>query len=99
MKILTGKINAQLVPASALNVDHDGRIGIKFVSENDRVIFHPVAIAHSNKEGFWVTGLPKKIRAITVGHGFVRHGQQVKAIEDGKPSRHSTLHQHMSRSQ
>ena len=99
VKIQTGIIKAHLIPASALSVDDDGRIGVKFVSGNDRVIFRPVEIVQAGKEGFWVTGLPIKIRAITVGHGFVRHGQQVKAIEDAIPSRHSTLRQHMSRSQ
>jgi len=99
VKIQTGGIKAQLIPASALSVDDDGLIGVKFVSGNDRVIFRPVEIVQSDKEGFWVSGLPMKIQIITVGHGFVRHGQHVRAIEDSKSSHHSVLRQHTSQSQ
>jgi membrane fusion protein, multidrug efflux system len=88
---LTAGISAQLrlqqqpVPAhrvssALLALDDAGRIGIKTVDEDDVVRFHPAEIARADAEAVWLTGLPDTLRVITVGQGFVRPGERVRAM-------------------
>jgi multidrug efflux system membrane fusion protein len=51
----------------------------KSLDDNDKVVFHPVDIVRTGVDGIWVTGLPNRVRVITVGQGFVREGDQVEA--------------------
>lgn len=71
----------QLSPA-LLSLSSSDRLGIKIVNENDRVVFLPVKIVKSTADGVWITGLPKGVRVITVGQGYVQPGDQVVAIDE-----------------
>ncbi len=42
--------------------------------------FFPVEIVRSGNDGVWVTGLPERVRVITVGQGFVAAGETVKPV-------------------
>ena len=46
------------------------------------VVFHSVDIVRTGVDGVWVTGLPERVRVITVGQGFVREGDRVEAQAD-----------------
>ena len=81
VRIQTGKMRAHLIQPSALSLDDNGRVGIKLVSNDRRVVFLPIEVAQSDAKGLWIKALPQKIQIITVGHGFVREGQHVKAVE------------------
>jgi multidrug efflux system membrane fusion protein len=71
----------QLSPAM-LSLSSDDVLGVKIVNAQDRVEFLPVQVVKSSSEGLWISGLPKEIRIITVGHGFVRAGDKVIPVDE-----------------
>ena len=71
----------QLSPA-LLSLSNDDVLGVKIVNQQDRVEFLPVQVVKSTSEGLWISGLPKEIRVITVGHGFVRAGDKVIPVDE-----------------
>jgi len=64
-----------------LGLDDDGRPGVKYVDEDDRVVFATVRLLSVSTEGAWVSGLPGDIRLITRGGGFVSEGEQVRPVD------------------
>lgn len=80
MQIPAGEMLAQKVSPAILSLAADGRIGVKTVDGDGRVVFTPVEIARSETDGVWVTGLPPTASIITVGQGYVSAGQKVEAV-------------------
>lgn len=81
LHIIVGEISAHLVSAAALNLDEKGQLGVKTLDDDNRVIFNPVSRVKAESDGIWITGLPEQARIITLGHGFVLPGEQVKPVE------------------
>lgn len=79
----------QLSPA-LLSLNSDDVLGIKIVNKQNRVEFLPVEVVKSTAEGLWISGLPKGIRIITVGQGFVRSGDEVVAVDEREISENPT---------
>jgi multidrug efflux system membrane fusion protein len=79
MRIPAETVSAHYVSPALLSLDSQDRIGVKSVDDGGRVVFHPVDIVRTGIDGVWVTGLPSRVRVITVGQGFVREGDQVEA--------------------
>ena len=73
----TQKVLAHLIPPSSLTLDQDGKIGIRHINNNNKVIFSGVEIVGDKGELVWVTGLPNKVTIITVGQEFVMENQTV----------------------
>ncbi|MBK1878069.1 efflux RND transporter periplasmic adaptor subunit [Pelagicoccus mobilis] len=65
-----------------LSADTDGELGLKTVEEGDTVGFYKTEIIGTGDDGFWVSGLPDKVKLITVGQGFVVPGATVEAVEE-----------------
>lgn len=72
----------KLSPA-ILVLDETGRLGIKALDGEDRVVFLPVTLIDDEADGIWLGGLPDELRVITVGQEYVRIGQQVQPVEEG----------------
>lgn len=72
---------AHLIPASSLILNPEAGIVVKILDENDHVQQLPVEILHDTAEGLWVAGLPDYTRVITVGHYYVKPGQQIRGEE------------------
>ncbi|VAW17935.1 Probable RND efflux membrane fusion protein [hydrothermal vent metagenome] len=82
---VTAQISVPLQPVVAhrfspavLTLTDDGKVGVRIVNDEDLVVFVPVTILASDKNGVWVTGLPPSPAVITVGHEYVRAGQKVR---------------------
>lgn len=71
----------QLSPA-LLSLSNEDVLGVKIVNQQDRVEFLPVKIVKSTAEGLWISGLPRDIRIITVGQGFVHAGDKVIPVDE-----------------
>lgn len=69
----------QLSPA-LLVLSDDGRLGLKGVDSENRVIFLPIEILKADDKGIWVYGPEAGTTVITVGQGFVEYGQQVEPV-------------------
>ena len=66
-------------------MDRDGKIGIRHIVGNNKVVFSSVEIVGDKGELVWVTGLPDKVTIITVGQEFVIEGQKVNyTLESSK---------------
>lgn len=71
---------AHRISPSILTLDDEGRIGVKLVDQENRVVFMPVNILADETQAMWVTGLPENARIITVGQEFVKDGQTVEPV-------------------
>lgn len=68
--------NAHKIPASALTLNNEGRMGVRVV-ENARASFVPVSIVRDTIDGMWVAGLADEADVIVVGQEFVTDGVPV----------------------
>ncbi len=75
-------IRAHSLSPSFLVLDTDGRLGIRTVADNNRVIFYPVHIVSESGNRLWVTGLPDTVRVIVTGQEFVTAGQTVDPVTE-----------------
>ena len=78
-------------PSSILTLSDDGTVGVKLVTPDDKVSFHPVTILKDNPDYIWVGGLPDNIQVITVGQEFVIDGQTVKPVQENTISDNTTI--------
>ena len=77
ISIPTGQAQAHFVQPSTVSLSPEGRLGVKTVDDEDRVVFNAIEIVRAEIDGIWVTGLPETARIITVGQGFVNAGEIV----------------------
>lgn len=68
------------LPSSALGLASDGGLQVKWVDEQQRVQISDVSLIRTEREGFWLAGLPQQVQLITVGHAFVSAGEQVEPV-------------------
>lgn len=68
---------AHLLPASALTLDDDGRLGVRLVDAAGRAAFAPVDLLRDTTEGVWLAGLPDTADVILVGQEYVTDGVAV----------------------
>lgn len=80
------EVMAYKVSPALLSLSDEGRIGVKSVDADNRIRFHPVAIAGDDQDGIWITGLPERLRLITVGQEFVSPGQNVLPVDEADSS-------------
>lgn len=78
--IMLAEQQGHYVSPALLNISDGGELGLKTVTDNNRVEFTPVSIVRSDTGGVWVTGLPTQARLIVVGQGFVNPGDEVRPV-------------------
>ena len=74
---------AHRVPASLLALNDAGVLGVKAVGDDEEVVFYPAEVVRAEADAVWLAGLPEEVRLITVGQGFVRAGDRVRAVPEG----------------
>lgn len=80
LRVALPEVKAMFISPAYLSLDDAGRPGVKYVDQNDNVVFGPVRLLSVSTDGAWVTGLPDEIRLITRGGGFVGVGEQVHPV-------------------
>ena len=75
-------VPAHEVSSAALVLNDAGALGVQTVDDAGVVRFHAASIARAGPDSVWLTGLPERLRLITVGQGFVRPGQKVVPVTD-----------------
>lgn len=78
--VFSAPVDAHLINASLLSLEDDGVIGVRVVDDNNIVRFVEVEPIGDDDRGIWVEGLPDQASLITVGHGYVSNGQEVKVV-------------------
>ena len=81
------QVSAHRIPASLLSLADNGDVGVKFVGDDDHVVFSKARIVRADGDAVWVSGLPEKIRLITRGQGFVNAGEPVVVEVEGAPTK------------
>jgi len=80
-----GESRAHLFSPALLTLNTAGQVGVKVITEDDRVRFLPVRLLETGQEGSWVTGIPDTVKVISVGQEYVTEGQQVTPVLDKEP--------------
>ncbi len=73
------------VTPAMLALDEEGNLGVKTL-QDDLVEFIPIQLVKAEQDGVWLSGLGDQVSIITVGQGFVRHGDKVVAVEQDRTS-------------
>lgn len=82
VNLFAAEIRVHFLPPSLLTLDNSGRLGIKAIDDNNRVVFYQVKVLADKQNGIWVDGLPDTIDIITVGQEFVKTGQRVLPVPE-----------------
>ena len=72
-----GEADGHSVTPALFELNKQGRLSLKHLDSDNRVISSPIEIIQSNSDSVWVSGLPKSAHIITQGHGFVEAGDVV----------------------
>ncbi len=84
LRIPAEELSAHYISPALLSLNGRDQIGVKSVNEEGVVEFHAVDVVRAGADGVWVSGLPDRVRVITVGQGFVRAGDRVEAKLDDR---------------
>lgn len=79
MALPLAKTQAIKISPALLALDEEGNIGVKSVKQQ-QVYFTPIQLVKAEKDGVWLTGLGAEVDLITLGQGFVRHGDKVQVV-------------------
>ena len=82
LRIAAETVLAHRIAPSLLTLNDAGNVGIKIVTDDDRVRFVATDIAIADGNGVWLTGLPNEAVIITVGQGYVADGAAVTAVPE-----------------
>jgi len=85
---LTSTLAHRISPA-VLSLDDAGKVGVKLVDAENRVVFYPVTVTGDDADGLWIEGLPDPATLITVGQEFVRPGQEVRPVTNAEIAAHT----------
>ena len=84
---LTAKIHvpqpsthAYHVSPALLILNDEGKLGLKGIDQQHKVVFRPINLLKADNKGIWVYGLGESADIITVGQGFVEYGEQVEPV-------------------
>lgn len=77
-----GEVLAHGISPALLSLDAQGRLSVEHLSEDNLVLRTPVERVHTTNTQIWVSGLPERVRLVTLGRGFVQPGAQVQAVEE-----------------
>jgi multidrug efflux system membrane fusion protein len=80
VKLLASELDTHFLTPALFVLGQNGEIGVRTISTQNIVEFHPVEIVQSNSQGAHVTGLPKSVDLIVSGQGFVKAGVKVKPV-------------------
>ncbi len=75
---------AAQIARSAVTLDENGVIGVKYVDQSDAVVFAPVQIVQDDPDGLWISGPPEGVSVIVRGQEFARTGAVVEPVQGGR---------------
>lgn len=82
VRIPVEEVLAHRISPALVELDAQGRLGIKTLGSDGRVEFSPVDPIRADSGGIWVAGLAESTRIIVLGQGFVNVGERVRAVPE-----------------
>jgi len=70
-------VPAHRISSALARLNEEGAIGLYVLDEDDRIRFAPVTLIRARADGVWVSGLPDRVRIVTISQGSLLPGQQV----------------------
>jgi multidrug efflux system membrane fusion protein len=74
------KLFSHLVSPALLILNDQGKLGLKGITDDNKVMFHAIEIVKAVSTGIWITGLEEESKIITVGQGFVDYNETVSPV-------------------
>lgn len=65
-----------------LTLHDDGRLGVRHVTEEGRVVFSAVNVVDDSGNGIWVTGLPERVNVVSLGQEYIVEEARVIAVPE-----------------
>ncbi|MEM9667661.1 MAG: efflux RND transporter periplasmic adaptor subunit [Pseudomonadota bacterium] len=87
LRVQIGEAMSTPISPALLTLHDDGRTGVRFLNDDDRVEFVEVNIVDDDGDNIWVTGLPDGTRLIIVGQEFVKEGTLADPVNISQTSR------------
>ncbi len=81
LEVVSGDAVVHEAPRSALVLDDDGRLGVRYV-EGDTALFAPVKVIGERNDAVLISGLEGVVDLIIRGQGFVSEGQTVRVVPE-----------------
>jgi multidrug efflux system membrane fusion protein len=75
-------VKAHRISPALLALDDEGRVGVRTLDADNRVVFNLVKVINDEGGAVWISGLPEVATLITVGQELVVPHQQVEVIFD-----------------
>lgn len=79
-------VSAHHLSPGILTLADNGTVGVRAVTADNKVVFHPVTIIGQSTDGVWLNGLPSTVTVITVGQDYVVDGEIVEPVPAGTTS-------------
>lgn len=80
LRIPMRQVMAHKISPAILTLDDKGRVGVKVLDDENRVVFSPVTIVADEATHMWIMGLPDAVRLITVGQDYAAPGAVVTPV-------------------
>lgn len=77
LTVFSDGVSAHYIPASATLLSDQGEIAVRILTEENIVQSATVSVLGEEKDGLWVSGLPREIKLVTVGQNYVIDGELV----------------------
>ena len=77
ISIKKGEVLAHKISPSILALGNNGELGVKVISEGNKVLFKEIQVIEDTSEYMLVTGLNEKEKIIIVGQQYVSNGEEV----------------------
>lgn len=76
-------VRAAQVARSAITLNEQGVIGVKYVDSGDRVAFAEITVVEDDPAGLWISGPPDGARVIVRGQEYALSGATVEPVRAG----------------
>lgn len=83
LSIPVNETQGHLISSSAISLDKQGRLQVKAIDSENKVVAFTVDIIRTDADKVWLSGLPDQIDLITLGQNFVVAGQEVNPRKQG----------------
>ena len=80
MRLLLPEVTAVQIPAHLMVLDRNGKLVVRSVNSEKRVVEWPVKQVDEELSGVWVTGINQPLQLITVGQNYVAAGDIVEPV-------------------
>ncbi len=84
LAVALGAVKAHPISPALLSLNDQGGLSVSYIDADDQVQHKPVERVKTSADAVWVTGLPDRVRLITMGRNLVEPGRRVSPIAESE---------------